>query len=402
MRLLLAAVLAAACVPAARAENRKHGGPPHAPRHRPPSLPAYKGRVLPVPRARRASRASPAAPQARPTQLVNPMPRTPSVRPHAEAPRPNQPGLLPRSGTVHFRPPDRDQKGRPLQARAVANPARAVEMTQKTVALPAFAREADALSRNERERDGQYHWHRRDGVRYSHWYDRDRDRHWYGFYRGRQMLWTTYWNGRFWWQEPRTGRWLGYYRDHWWWRSPQNATYMYVDDSFYQWVPGANGFALLPPPPEPSPEPAPEQAAAPAPESKDESLVVSTRPEFHYSADGSRVVEIEGEKLSAYLFDSDPATRDSATPLRFLGDGVTAVEFSDVSDGKPLRITVSQQVEGGGIKTLVYDRDGAPVSETPPPPAPEPTAVETGSAPAEEEVLPPGPPPFADGEKAAP
>jgi len=270
-------------------------------------------------------------------------------------------------------------------------------IVRKTVANPDLARSIQNLTRDESERDGKFHWHARDDFRFSHWYDKDHDRQWFGFYRGGGYYWTIAWHDHFWWRDPGAGRWLVYWRDHWWWHSPQGVFYIFIGDQYYRWNPNANGAVLVPAPAAPSPA-----SGAPAGEGTETSLVSSV-PEFNYSADGTRMVAIEGEKLSAYLYDPTSMDHDGGNRfVKYLGDDVTAVAFSDTSRGDPLRITLSVQDGRGAIHQVVLDADGEPVGAGAPRPQPAPPPVVFGTpgapgfdAPAVD--LPPTDSPMPDG-----
>lgn len=293
----------------------------------------------------------------------------------------------------NFRPPVRDQSGQPLNARPLVNVTRDTDLVHRTVADPAFGTAARSLSQASGERDGRFHWHENNGARFSHWHDAAHDRDWFGVYQGRRYFWTTLWHDHFWWREPASGRYLVFWQDHWWWHSPEGVAYVYVDDQYYEWIPGQNGTALVPAAEEAKPEGV-------------EGSIVSSRPEFNYSADGTRLVQIEGEKLSAFLYATSPEERDGTKPMKFLGDNVTAVAFSDTSKQEPLRIVLSVQNDDGSIRTVIVDNNGEPLgASTPPappsPPAPAPIVYGTPGAPgydAPQSDLPPSDPPFPDGQ----
>jgi hypothetical protein len=274
----------------------------------------------------------------------------------------------------NFRPPVRDQDGHPLNARPLLDITRNTDLVRHTVADAAFSRTAAALAATASERDGRFHWHDSAGTRFSYWHDAGHDRDWFGVYQGRAYFWTTFYHGRFWWREPMSGRYLVFWQDNWWWHSPDGVSYVYIDEEFYQLRPNENGVALVPLPAD----------GAPAAGGGSEGLIVSSRPEFNYSADGSRMVQVEGEKLSAYLYAASPEERDGSKPLKFLGDGVTSVAFTDSTKGAPLNIVLSIQDPDGSIRTVVVDANGEPLSSSKPAaPVPAPPAYGT-----------PGPPGF--------
>jgi hypothetical protein len=398
-RLLLAVCAAAAALAvSARAEQRgAHGGAvvgggSRTPHFHPPAIPMYGGRMLRVPRfAPRPG--GPAAPSRRPVAPARPSgPSAPARTAGAQPPRGTQgPGRTPayRFSSNYgggFRAPERGQDGRPLGARPVLDVTRSAEFVHQTVADPGFAKTAQGLT--ESERDDGHHWHDGAGGRYSHWHDARSGRDWFGFYHGSTYFWTAYWHGHFWWHEPLSGRYLVFWNDQWWWHSPDGVYFVYVDGQYYQWLPNQNGASLIP------------ADTSAKPEGGGEGLIVSSRPEFNYSADGTRMVQIEGEKLSAYLYDTQ--NRDGSKPMKFLADGVTAAAFSDTAGGAPLQIILTIQDPGGSVRTVVLDKDGNPVSSaaaTAPPPAPIPFG--TPGAPgfdAPQSDLPPTDAPFPDGQ----
>jgi hypothetical protein len=324
--------------------------------HRPPSLPTYRGRVLRVPQGggRYPSHGAPQAPERRPQA-----PQQSQQSPQAPRPAP-EPRKSPTSrGQSSFRPPERDQKGRAIDARPISDTTKNGDFVHKTVANPGFTRSVQSLTQAETDRDGKFHWYKSSGVQFAHWYDRDNDRHWFGFYQGRDYLWTISYHNNFWWHEPASGRWLVFWHDHWWWHSPQGGYYVFIDGQYYQWTPGPNGVLLVQAPAVPA-------AGEPKPEVGGETLVVSGRPEFNYSADGSRMVQVEGEELSAYLYDLTKKDLNGGNLMvRFLGEGVTSVAFSDPSRG-PLQIIMSIQNADGSIRQVVLDADGNPMGNAPP------------------------------------
>jgi hypothetical protein len=259
------------------------------------------------------------------------------------------------------------------------------DLVHQTVADAGFAKTAQSLAADASERDGRFHWHEANGIAYGYRHDAAADRDWFGFYHGRTYFWTTFYHGHFWWREPLSGRYLVFWRDQWWWRAPDGVLYVYIDEQYYEWLPNQNGAALVP------------QPAAPSGGS--EGLIVSSRPEFNYSADGTRMVQVEGEKLSAYLYVTDSNERNGSKPLKFLGDGVTSVAFTDSTKGEPLKIVLSMQNADGSIRTVVLDANGEPLNS--PPPAPAPPAYGTPGAPgydAPPDDLPPTDAPFPDGQ----
>ncbi len=349
----------------------------------------YRGRILRVPHntPRAGNPARPSGP-ARSGPGQN---RAPSQAPRAQPQRGSTaPAHFGSQTGGNFRPPDRDQAGHPLNARPLLDITRNTDLIHHTVADAGFGRTAQSLAASGSERDGQFHWHDNNGSSFSHWHDGAHDRDWFGVYQGHAYFWTTLYHGHFWWREPMSGRYLVFWQDHWWWHSPEGVSYVYIDEQFYQWLPNQNGVALVPQPSEGAPR-----------EGGSEGLIVSSRPEFNYSADGSRMVQVEGEKLSAYLYATSAEERDGTKPLKFLGDGVTSVAFTDSTKGAPLNIVLSIQDPDGSIRTVVVDANGEPLSSTKAASAPVPPAYGTPGAPgfdAPPDDLPPTDAPFPDGQ----
>jgi hypothetical protein len=83
----------------------------------------------------------------------------------------------------------------------------------------------------------------------------------------------------------------------------------------------------------------------------------------HYSADGARMVQVEGREASAFLYDLTAQDADSRGVLiRYLARGVTDVRFSDTSRGIPLQIVLETAgTDGASRSRLVFDADGKPL-----------------------------------------
>ena len=112
------------------------------------------------------------------------------------------------------------------------------------------------------------------------------------------------------------------------------------------------------------------------------SLTPSFPPEYHYSADGTRMVQVEGEDRAAYLYDVTQKDDSGQNLLiRYLDQGVTDVRFTDTSKGTPLQIIIASKAADGTVRHTVYDKDGNPMgaataAQLTPPPAENP--VENG------------------------
>lgn len=391
----LALLIALAGAASARQRRGERGGGGRMVIHRPPNMAMYGGRPLGFPRLspgmrfsqpgfRRLRRPTFSAPANQGQAPRSQRPRTGTSRPpNIEFIKsPSRQATAPKKAVFSPRPrlgPD----GKALRGRPVQDVTKSAALVHETLGSPAFVKSVAAITKNPAERDGRYHWHSVGGASVSHWYDRSHGQDWVGVYRGGQSLWTISWHGNFWWHEPQSGRWLSYWRDHWWWHDPQSSPQggynVYVDGQYYAWDPGENQVTLVPDlPAETTPNPAPTE---PRPASGDETMVVSSRPEFTFSADGSRMVQIEGEELGAYLWDM---TRKDAqgndVMIKYLGQGVTGVSYSDPSRG-PLHITLSVQDASGAIQQEVLDAQGNPVTaQTQEQQAPAPPAYGTPGA----------------------
>ncbi|MBI5211197.1 MAG: hypothetical protein HY927_14590 [Elusimicrobia bacterium] len=193
--------------------------------------------------------------------------------------------------------------------------------------------------------DHGYYWHEWYGRRMCHHYD-SYGYHQWGFYVGDVYFWTRHWNNHFWWYDPYWHRWL-YLRDgSWWWQNPAyvEVIYIYRDGSYYRYDRGVGGVILLPDPTPPvsAPPADPAPAPAPAPESKS-----------FYSDDGTRVVQVFGEKKDAFLYDT---AEQAAFDPKWLDSGVTDVRFK-LDDQDQLE-TIMTLTEDGGFN--LFDRDGNP------------------------------------------
>ena len=223
--------------------------------------------------------------------------------------------------------------------RTVPKPATVAPDHAQVVRDPAFSRNIEARERNEQQRS-HYYWHDERGQRYCH-YDDDRGTHWYGFYAGPRFYWTRYYGSRWWWYDQSYARWVYWQENHWWWVDPSQTAFIYVNGS-YQLASFAGGPAatiqLTPnPPPETAvPGPAPTAAAA---------------PDTFYSADGTRMVQIFGERREAFLYDRSNAQLPRF--VAFLGGDTTSAEFSSAL---PLQVLVKRS--DGGL--AVFDGSGKP------------------------------------------
>ena len=175
--------------------------------------------------------------------------------------------------------------------------------------------------RGWRHDDHDYHWHDWDGQRICHHYD-DFGYHWWGFYVGSSYFWTRYDQDRYWWYDPYWHRWTYLHDNRWWWQD-NNVTYIIIDNNYYRY--GNNGgTVVVTPDPTPPVVVPPAKPNAPAP--------VENQTMF-YSQDGTRSVQIMGDRKEAYLYDLTVADQtDRLARGRWLGTGVASAKF--VSDDK--------------------------------------------------------------------
>ncbi|MBI5622723.1 MAG: hypothetical protein HY924_02985 [Elusimicrobia bacterium] len=204
----------------------------------------------------------------------------------------------------------------------------------------------------ETRRDYHY-WHAFDSVLYCHYYDLY-GIHWYGFYVGPTYYWTRHHDGRFWWFDQRWGRWAYWHNSHWWYQDPVDITivYVHIDGRYYRYSDVQNGIVLRPEPVTAPPQP--ETPAAP----------VDPQEKAFYSGDGTRLVQVYGERQEAFLYALDSAETAEAEPrfLAFLGQDVAEIRFSNVEDGAPLQILCL--LKDGTF--ALFDADGAPVGQPAP------------------------------------
>jgi hypothetical protein len=253
------------------------------------------------------------------------------------------------------------------------------------VASADFGRRAFAHETTERQ-VGHVYWHADGGQKYAHWYDGNV--HWYGFYNGPRFYWTRYEDNRWWWFDQTASRWLSWHDGYWWWHDPANAAAMYVvvNDSYYPYAEVAADPALAP-------------GAAPDDSSSAMSLVDSAGRGVHgnfakKSPDGSREVQVYGDRREAFLYDltggGDPSF------IAFLASGVKHVQFSEAA-GQNMQIMLllldgSYDVfDADGRSVLPSTGNGAPAT---------PSTPGAGAVPADSsspDSAPPSAPPMTDG-----
>jgi hypothetical protein len=162
-------------------------------------------------------------------------------------------------------------------------------------------------------RPNQYYWHQGDGFAYCHYLD-NLGYHWWGWYAGDQFFWTRYYASRWWWYDSGFDRWCFWNNGFWWWQDPYHVgdLYCYNNDSY---VPCNS---------------AEDQVVVTAP--------ADTNEHDYTSPDGTRVVKLFTESQDAWLYDTaSPAAFDPV----YLASGVSGVNFSNTSNGRPLQIILS-------------------------------------------------------------
>lgn len=166
-------------------------------------------------------------------------------------------------------------------------------------ATPGITRNMARIERSETTPNRHY-WHTEGGTRYSHYYDGGT--HWYGFYSGPTFYWTRYYGSNWWWYDSYSTRWVYWADGFWWWPGPGGVAYVYVDDGYY-----------------PYSEPVVSVAAAPSVPAPDKGATT-------VSSDGRRMAQVFGPDSQSFLYDT---TRTPPTFLRYLGQGVSRVRFTD-------------------------------------------------------------------------
>lgn len=191
--------------------------------------------------------------------------------------------------------------------------------------------------------DHGYHWHDWNGIPVCHRYD-DFGYHWWGFYVGSSYFWTRYYNDMYWWYDPYWHRWVYLHDNRWWWQDA-GVTYIIVDNNYYRY--GDNGgTVVMTPDPTPPVVVPPAQPNAPAP---------APNETMFYSEDGTRSVQILGDRKEAYLYDLTVADQeDRKARGRWLGAGVKSAKFvyDDKTDADGTPTQVLRQIE------LAFDEAG--------------------------------------------
>lgn len=254
------------------------------------------------------------------------------------------------------RPPDRDRDGRPV----LQHP----ERDHNGRYIPPSRDHAGRIDRDDYRRnihgiqdhwnrfDHDYHWYDWNGTRVCHRYD-GFGYHWWGFYIGDVYFWTRYDNDRYWWYDPYFHRWTYLHDGRWWWQDSFGVVYIVINNHYYRY--GQNGGTIIV-----TPDPAPPVEAPPA----DPTETAPTAETMFYSEDGTRSVQIMGDRNEAYLYDL--TVEDQADPKaggRWLGAGVKSASFvyddkigSDGTTTKSLRQIALTFEEAG--KSAVADING--------------------------------------------
>ena len=177
----------------------------------------------------------------------------------------------------------------------------------------------NGIQRGWNRHDHGYSWHHWNGHRISHHYDTF-GYHWWGFYVGDRYFSTRYHNDRYWWYDPYWHRWVYLHDGRWWWQDPVTPTVVYVivDDNYYRYRDDAGTVIVTPDPTPPVEAPPAEPNVPTVPEGR----------ETMYSLDGTRSVQILGDRKEAFLYDltiDDPEDRKAKG--RWLGAGVASAKF---------------------------------------------------------------------------
>ena len=198
----------------------------------------------------------------------------------------------------------------------------------------------------------------------------DNSYHWYGFWYNDAMFWTRYYENRFWWFDPAWHRWVYFNDGAWWWQDPYNVTviYVYRDGYYYRYGTNAGSVVVTPvytPAPYTPPadyQPLPVEPVTPV----DETPLQNDT--YYYSTDGSRSVEVSGDRDMALLYDLTADDTDGQPKfLSFLGVGVTEVLYQYGADGAVTNILVIWKDQAGAKQFSMFDANGAALSGQPSP-----------------------------------
>lgn len=213
--------------------------------------------------------------------------------PQPQAPRISQPER-PRAGQperARGAEPDRTRTAQPERRQGIERRPAREERAQRNsrpasqrirhagvAATPGITRNMARIERSEATPNRHY-WHTEGGTRYSHYYDGGT--HWY---------------------DSHSTRWVYWADGFWWWPGPGGVAYVYVDDGYYPYSESVVSVAAAPS------VPAPDKGATTV------------------SSDGRRMAQVFGPDSQSFLYDT---TRTPPTFLRYLGQGVSRVRFTD-------------------------------------------------------------------------
>jgi hypothetical protein len=273
------------------------------------------------------------------------------------------------------RPAARQPAAGRIETRGWGAPDHRAVVQPNSFAAHAFAHEADERSVNH------VYWHTEGSQRYAHSYDGHA--HWYGFYNGPRFYWTRYEGNRWWWFDQNATRWLYWHDGYWWWNNPANPAFLFVvvDDTYYPYADVAADPQLAP-------------GAAPADSSSAMSAVDAAGQGVSgnfgkVSPDGSREVQVYGDRREAFLYDRTGGTEPRF--IAFLAAGVRQVQFSESTgndlqvllflldgtydmfdaDGRSLLASAASGAPGEpGLPGAAAPPEDAPPPDAPPPPPP--------------------------------
>jgi hypothetical protein len=288
----------------------------------------------------------------------------------------------------------------PAAAPSAAEPPRADERVERPRTKPARRRRAPNHSNANRVAGSaagrarlegaetavkRVYWHKKNGARYAHYFDGKA--HWYGFYDGPRFYWARYAADRWWWYDAVVSRWLYWNDGYWWWQDPaaSGSVYLDIDDSFYAYADTASAAAVSAADASADAAPADARPPAAAPADAPAALDASTAAargvpdnRASASADGTRMVQIYGDRREAFLYDETGGAEPRF--LAYLAAGVTRVRFSQPPPGQPFDIMVMLNdgtfalFDASGKPELQPTSAGAPPaddaapSDIPPPP----------------------------------
>ena len=217
--------------------------------------------------------------------------------------------------------------------------------------------------------DHSYNWYHWNGYRIGHHYD-TYGYHWWGLYVDNVYFWTRRSHDRYWWHDPYWNRWVYLHDGRWWWQDDIGVVYVYTSGRYYRYGHSRGGVVVVPdptppvvvPPSRPA-EPAPEPTPTPAPPTQP---TVPTNPDqtAFFSLDGSRSVQILGERKEAYLYDLTVTDQDSPRARgRWLARDIKDVKFvyDDKLGPDGSKIQTLRQIEltfTGSAELVVVDVNG--------------------------------------------